>query len=328
VIQAAAILILANTLAANAQDAQRITIVVGFTTGGIYDATARLWSRHLGDYLPNKPTVVVQNMPGAGSMVAANNLYNVAARDGSVLGVINGATVFEPLFGNPAAKYDPQKFSWIGGRTPETALCVVWHTAKATTFAETLKTEITVGGIGPGSRTNNHPAILNALLGTKLRIVNGYPGGAEITLAMERGEVDGFCGWAWGAIKSRAMNWVNEGKMKLVVQTGIQKIPELPNVPFALDMTRTPQDHALMTGLMTDTQLAWPLIAPPALPDAKLSELRRAFDAMMRSEELLKDAEKMQLEVDPVSGKAMQETVQGLFALPPDLIEKAKAILK
>jgi tripartite-type tricarboxylate transporter receptor subunit TctC len=145
---------------------------------------------------------------------------------------------------------------------------------------------------------------------------------------MERGEVDGFCGWAWGAIKSRAMQWVKDGKMKLVVQTGIQKVPELQDVPFALDMTKTPQDHALMAGLMTDTQLAWPLVAPPALPDAKLTELRQAFDAMMKSQDLMKDADKMQLEIDPVSGEAMQKTVEGLFALPPDMIEKAKAILK
>ncbi len=314
--------------AARAQEAKTINIIVGFTTGGAYDLTARLWSRHLGRFLPGNPQVVVQNMPGAGSMSATNHLYNLAPRDGSTLAVINGATVFEPLFGNAAAKYDPQKFNWIGGRTPETALCAVWETARAKTFADTLAVETTVGGIGPGSRTNNHPLLLNALLGSKLRVVSGYPGGVEIVVAMERGEVDGFCGWAWGAIKARSMQLVREGKLRLLVQTGLQKVKELPDVPFALDLTRSPEDNNVMRALVTDTQLAWPLLAPPGLPGAKVAQLREAFDAMSKDAQYIADAGQAQLDLDPVGGKAMQEAVNALVAQPAAIIERAKAIIK
>jgi len=311
---------------ARAQD--RMTIVAGFSAGGTYDATARLWARHLGRYLPWHPTITVVNMPGAGSMAAANNLYNLAPRDGSVLGVINGAMVFETLFGNPAAKFDVRQFAWIGSRSNETALCAVWHTAPITSIADPMPREITVGSTGPGSRTYNHPQMLNALLGTKFKIVKGYPGGNEITLGMERGELDGYCGWAWGSVKSRGLDWVREKKMRIIVQTGLEKDPELPDVPLALDLVKTKEDKEVMRILVTDTQIAWPLLAPPGLPTDKVAALRAGFDAVMKDPELIRDAEKMQLEVEPVKGEAMQAAIARLFTLPAATIERAKAIVK
>ena len=301
---------------------QTCALPICFPTGGAYDLTARLWSRHLGRFLAGNPQVVVQNMPGAGSISATNHLYNLAPRDGSTLAVINGATVFEPMFGNAAAKYDPEKFAWIGGRTPETALCALWHTAKAKTFAQVQQIETTTGGIGPGSRTNNHPAILNALAGAKLRVVSGYPGGVEIVVAMERGEIDGFCGWAWGAIKARSLQLVRDGKINLVVQTGLQKVAELPDVPFALDLAKSDADRAVMRVLVTDTQLAWPLLAPPGLSEARIAQLRGAFDAMMKDPEFVADAAKMQLDLDPVSGVSMQEAVRALVTQPKEIVEQ------
>jgi len=311
-----------------AQDLKSINIIVGFTTGGAYDLTARLWARHMGRFLSGNPQFVVQNMPGAGSLAAANHLFNLAPRDGSVLAVIGGAVVFEPMFGNQSAKFDPQAFAWIGGRAPETALCALWHTARARNFADLTQIDTTVGGVGPGSRTNNHPLILNALAATKFRIVSGYPGGMEISLAMERGEVDGFCGWAWGAIKARSMNLVKESKIRLVVQTGIQKIAELSDVPFALDLAKTEEDRAVMRVLVTDTQLAWPLVAPPGLRDSRVEELREAFDAMMKDPETLRDAAQMQLDVDPVTGRSMQDAVAALVSQPRHIVERARMIIK
>lgn len=322
------IIVVAQISVAVAQDLKSIPIVVGFTTGGAYDLTARLWARHMGRFLPGNPQIVVQNMPGAGSLAAANHLFNLAPRDGSVLAVIGGAVVFEPMFGNQSAKFDPQAMSWIGGRAPETALCAVWHTARATTFSDLTQIETTVGGVGPGSRTNNHPLILNALAGTKLRIVSGYPGGMEISLAMERGEVDGFCGWAWGAIKARSMSLVKESKIRLIVQTGIQRIADLGEVPFALDLAKTDEDRAVMRVLVTDTQLAWPLVAPPGLRHARVEELRDAFDAMMRDPDTLRDALQMQLDVDPVSGRSMQDAVATLVSQPRHIVERARMIIK
>ena len=315
-------------LAFGAHAQERMTIVAGFSAGGTYDATARLWARHLGRYLPWHPSITVVNMPGAGSMAAANNLFNVAPRDGSVLGVINGAMVFEPLFGNPAAKFDPRQFAWIGSRSSETALCAMWHTAPIASITDPFPREISVGSTGPGSRTYNHPALLNVLLGTRFKIVKGYPGGAEITLGMERGELDGYCGWAWGSVKSRGIEWVREKKMRIVVQTALDKNPELGDVPFALDLAKTEDDRNVMRILFTDSQIAWPLLAPPGLPAEKVAALRAGFDAVMKDPELIRDAEKQQLEVDPVKGETMQATIARLFTLPASTIERAKNIVK
>jgi tripartite-type tricarboxylate transporter receptor subunit TctC len=282
----------------------------------------------MGRYLPGHPSISVVNMPGAGSMAAANHLYNVAPRDGSVLGVINGAMVFETLFGNPAAKFDPRQFAWLGSRSTETALCAVWHTVPVTSMEDATKREISVGSTGPGSRTHNHPQMLNVLLGTKFRIVKGYPGGNEITLAMERGEVDGYCGWAWGSVKSRSAGWLREKKIRLLVQTGLERNPELPDVPFGLDLVKNKEDQDVMRVLITDTQIAWPLLTPPGLPREKIAALRKAFDSAMKDPDLIREAEKMQLEVEPVTGETLQSSVAHLFGLPASVIERAKAIVK
>jgi tripartite-type tricarboxylate transporter receptor subunit TctC len=323
-----AVAILTCAFATPAVAQERMTIIAGFSAGGTYDATARLFARHLGRYLPGNPSITVQNMPGAGSMAAANHLANVAPRDGSVLGVINGAMVFEPLFGNPAARFDPRAFAWIGTRSTETALCAVWHAVPVTTMGDATTREIAVGSTGPGSRTHNHPQMFNALLGTRFKIVAGYPGGAEITLAMERRELDGYCGWAWGSIKSRSYDWVRDKKMRLLVQAGPEKNPELPDVPFALDLAKSKDDQDVIRILTTDTQLAWPLLAPPGLPAARIAVLRSAFDAAMKDPELLRDAEKMQLEVEPVGGEGMQSSIAQLFGLSAAVVERAKAIIK
>ena len=315
------------TGAASAQQ-QRLTIIVGFSTGGVYDSTGRLIARHMGRHLPANPTIIVQNMPGSGSMVAANHLYNVAPRDGSALAVINGALTFEPLFGNPAAKYDPRQLAWIGGRSTETALCVAWHAAKLNTIQQARSREVVIGSIGPGSRTYNHPKALNELLGTKFKIVNGYPGGAEITLAMERGEVEGWCGWAWGAIKSRSADWVRDKKMILLVQTGVERLKDLRDIPFAMDLVDNPRDRDVMEMLFTDTQLAWPLVGPPGMKADKVASLRRAFADVMMDPVLLKDAEAQQLEIAPVDGAVMQESVQKMFRLPDEIVNRAKAIIR
>jgi tripartite-type tricarboxylate transporter receptor subunit TctC len=213
-------------------------------------------------------------------------------------------------------------------RSTETALCAVWHTASVATIRDLMTREIAVGSTGPGSRTYNHPQMFNALIGTKFRVVTGYPGGAEITLAMERGELDGYCGWAWGSIRSRSYDWVRDKKIRLLVQAGVQKNAELPDVPFALDLAKSRDDRGVMRILVTDTQLAWPLLAPPGLPAERIAALRTAFDAAMKDPELRRDAGRMQLEVEPVGGEAMQASIAQLFGLSAAVVERAKAIVK
>ena len=288
--------------AADFYQGKQVTIVVGFTAGGTYDATARLFARHLGRHLPGKPTVIVRNMPGAGSLVATMSLYGSLPKDGTALGVVGGGVALEPLLGNPQANYDPRRFNWIGGRTRDHFLCLVWHTVPVHTLADATRRETVMGATGPGSRTMTYPKALNELVGTKFKIVSGYPGGNEITLALERGEVEGYCGWALGSIKTRAPDWLRDGKIRPLAQFTLSKAADLPNVPLASDLAGSEQARRAVEFLATDSVLAWPLVAPPDLPAERLDELRAAFDAMLKDPQLLAEAAGQGLDIDPVSG--------------------------
>jgi tripartite-type tricarboxylate transporter receptor subunit TctC len=311
--------------AADFYQGKQITIIVGFSAGGTYDATARLFARHLGKHLPGNPTVLVRNMPGAGSITATMNLYTTVPKDGTVLGVVGGGTVLEPLLENPQAKYDPQRFSWLGGRTRDTFLCVVSKTVPVQTMDDVKKRETVVGSTGPGSRTLTFPKALNELIGTKFKIVTGYPGGNDITLALERGEVEGYCGWSIDSIRSRAPQWLTDGTIKPLAQFTLGK-SELPNIPLGRDLIPTEKGKQALDFFTADSLFAWPLMAPPDLPAERVAELRSAFDAMTEDPELLADAAKQNLEVNPVSGTAMQDFIQRLYKTPPDVLELVRKI--
>jgi tripartite-type tricarboxylate transporter receptor subunit TctC len=304
---------------------KQITILVGFSAGGTYDATARLFARHLGQHLAGNPTVIVQNMPGAGSMVATMNLFHTAPKDGTALGVIGGGTVLEPLLGNPRAKYDARQLSWIGGRSRDDFLCVVWHTVSVNSIADAMKHQIVVGATGPGSRTQTYPQALNDLAGTKFKIVSGYPGGNEITLALQKGEVEGYCGWAVGSIRQRAPQWLTDGTLKVLAQFTAGK-PELPNAPVATDLAKTKEGREAIEILSADSVLAWPLMAPPGLPADRVRDLRTAFDAMMADPTLLSDAKQAHLDVDTVSGTEMQALIDRLYAAPAPVLDLVRKI--
>ena len=272
---------------------KQITIVVGFTTGGTYDATARLLARHLGKHLAGNPSVIVRNMPGSGSLVATLHLYGAAPKDGTTIGVVGGGIVLEPLLGNPQAKYDARRFNWIGGRTKDNIVCATWNKVPVRTMADVTKRETVVGATGPGSRTLTHPRAFNELLGTKFKIVSGYPGGNEITLAVERGEVEGYCGWTVGSIVNRASTWLHDGTLTLLAQF----TRDLPKVPVARDLVPTETGKRAIDFLSADVVLAWPLVAPPDLPAERVEELRAAFLAMMKDPELRAEAAKQKLEI-------------------------------
>jgi tripartite-type tricarboxylate transporter receptor subunit TctC len=301
---------------------KQITIVVGFTTGGTYDATARLFARHLGKHLPGNPSVIVRNMPGSGSLVATLHLYNAAPKDGTTLGVIGGGVVLEPLLGNAQAAYDARRLNWIGGRTKDNIVCATWNKVPVRTMADVTKRETVVGATGPGSRTLTHPRAFNELLGTKFKIVSGYPGGNEITLAVERGEVEGYCGWTVGSIVNRASSWLHDGTLTLLAQF----TRDLPNVPVARNLVPTETGKRAIDFLSADVVLAWPLAGPPDLPAERVEELRAGFLAMMKDPDLLAEAAKLKLEIAPVRGREMQELVEQLYGSPPDVIELVKKI--
>jgi tripartite-type tricarboxylate transporter receptor subunit TctC len=299
---------------------KQITIVVGFTAGGTYDATARLFARHLGKHLVGNPGVIVRNMPGSGSLVATLNLNSAASKDGTTLAVVGGGVVLEPLLGNPQAKYDARRLNWIGGRTKDNIVCATWNRVPVRTMADVTKRETVVGATGPGSRTLTHPRAFNELLGTKFKIVSGYPGGNEITLAVERGEVEGYCGWTVGSIVNRAPSWLHDGTLTLLAQF----TRDLPKVPVARDLVPTETGKRAIDFLSADVVLAWPLVAPPDLPAERVSELRTAFMAMMNDADLRAEAAK--LEIAPVPGAEMQELVEQLYSSPPDVVELVKKI--
>jgi tripartite-type tricarboxylate transporter receptor subunit TctC len=324
----AAALLAAFCTTAHAADFYRgkqISILVGFTTGGTYDATARLWSRYLGKHLAGNPTVIVRNMPGSGSLVAVNHLYNTAPKDGTTLAVVGGGTILEPLLGNAQAKYDPRRLNWIGGRSRDDFVCAVGKSIPVNTIQDVMKRQTVVGATGPGSRTLTYPKALNELIGTKFKIVTGYPGGNEITLALERGEVEGYCGWAVGSIRNRAPQWLTDGTIKVLTQFTLGK-PDLPNVPVASELPKTQAGRQAIELLSADSVLAWPLVAPPDLPAERVSELRTAFAATMKDPALIAEAAKLHLELGAVSGSEMQEVVKRVYTAPKAVVDVVKKI--
>jgi tripartite-type tricarboxylate transporter receptor subunit TctC len=327
VILAASLSLLSGTAsAADFYQGKQVTIVVGFSAAGTYDATARLFARHLGKHLAGKPTVIVRNMPGAGSLVAANSLYSSLPKDGTTLGVVGGGIVLEPLLNNPQAGYDARRFNWIGGRTPDNFLCLVWHTVPVNALRDVMRRETVVGATGPGSRTLTYPKALNELIGTKFKTVSGYPGGNEITLALERGEVEGYCGWALGSIKTRAPEWIRDGKIRPLAQFTLSKSGVLPDVPLATDLASTDNGRRAIEFFAADSVLAWPLVAPPDVPAERVAELRAAFNAMMEDPQLRAEAATQSLDIDPVSGAEIAALVDRLYATPPDVLDLVRKI--
>jgi tripartite-type tricarboxylate transporter receptor subunit TctC len=321
----AALLPRAGAMAEDFYQGKQITIIVGFSAGGTYDASARLFARFLGKHLAGNPGVIVRNMPGAGSLVATTNLYNTAPRDGTTLGVVGGGTVLEPLLGNPQAKYDARRFAWIGGRSRDDFLCVVSRQTPVNRIEDVMARETVVGATGPGSRTLTYPQALNDLVGTKFKIVAGYPGGNEITLALEKGEVEGYCGWAIGSIRQRAPQWLHDGTLKVLTQFTLGK-PELPDVPVASELPKTQDGRQAIEILSADSILAWPLLAPPELPAERVSELRTAFDAMMADPELRTEAARQNLDIDAVTGAEMQTVIERLYGSPPPVLDLVRKI--
>ena len=309
--------------AADFYQGKTVTIIVGFTAGGGYDLTARLYARHWGRFIPGNPSIVVSNLPGAGSAVAATSLYTATPQDGTRLGVIAGGAVIEPLLGTQA-KYDARRFQWIGGRATEPSVCALWHEANVKTFADALKMEATVGASGPGSRTVTYPRLLNDLVGAKFKVVSGYPGGNEISLAMERREVDGHCGLAWGSAKGRLADWLKSGKLNMIAQFALTRAPDLPDVPTAGEFAKNETDRKAIEFLESDAVLAWPLLAPPGAPAERVAELRASFVAMLKDPQFLADAEKQKLDIEPVSGDELRKVVDDVYATPANVIEIVK----
>jgi tripartite-type tricarboxylate transporter receptor subunit TctC len=268
--------------------------------------------------------VIVANMPGAGSAVAAASLFAAPPQDGTRLGIVAGGAVIDPLLGGSQARYDARKFHWIGGRSTEPSVCALWHGSPVKTMHDAMARESAIGASGPGSRTVTYPKLLNELIGTKFKVVTGYPGGNEISLAMERGEVDGHCGLSWGSVKSRLASWLRDGKLNFLTQFALTRAPDLPKVPLAGEFAKNERDRKAIEFLESDAVLAWPMFAPPGVPAERVAELRTAFESMLKDPQFLADAEKVGLDVELVPGPALQKLVDDLYGTPAEVIEIVK----
>jgi len=298
-----------------------VTLIVGFEVGGGYDLYTRLLARHYGKYL-NGATFVVQNMTGAGSLRAANYIFNVAPKDGTMLGMVGGGIAFEPLFGNSQAQFRAEEFSWVGSENSEVSTCQIWHIAPMARFEDALTAEIAVGGTGTGADSNVFPRALNAFTGTKFKVISGYTGTAPVFLAMERGEVNGICGIYWSSAIVQHGDWIAQGKMKPLVQLAIEKHPDHPDVPLAIDFARSPADRAALELVFAPMKFARPMFGPPGIPADRLAHLRRAFDRTMNDPEFRADAAKLNLEVGPLPGAQIDVLLKRFYRSPPEVIKR------
>src|SRR4051812_5954153 len=274
-----------------------LTIIVGADSGGGYDAQGRLMSRHLGRFIPGNPTVIVQNMPGAGSLTAANQIYNLSPKDGTVMGLMQRG-VFSAKFTNPqGVRFDLAKFNWVGNLSSETAVVIAWSTTPFQKIEDVMKQEMLVGGTGPHIDTETTPRMLNALIGTKFKIISGYPGTTEAVLAMERGEVQGMGDWSWSNVKTRKPDFLRDKKIRVLLQVATEKMPDLQDVPLAMDYVKTPEDRKVMELFLAQKSAARPVVAPPGLPAERIAAIRSAFDKMIVDPEFLKDAHNAKLEI-------------------------------
>jgi len=308
---------------------RQITIAVGSSAGGGYDAYARLLARHFGEHIPGNPEVVVQNMPGAGSNKAAGWIYSVAPKDVTAVAAPYPGVILDPLLSDTQVQHDPSKIVYLGSANSDVYICIVRSDAPARTFADTFTHEVIIGASNTGGTTKDLSAMLNNLLGSKLRVVTGYAGSKEITLAMERHEVDGNCGIGWTGLAVMHPDWFAKKLMNVIVQISMTGHPELNamGVPLAAQFAKSDADRKVMELIESQGVFGRPFLLPPGVPAERVAALRTAFVDTLSSPALAADAGRMQLDVEPMSGEDLQALVAKLYALPPEIIARARRAL-
>lgn len=303
-----------------------ITLIVHTPPGGGYDAYARVLSRHLGRFLAGNPHVIVANKPGAGGYLAANYTASVAPRDGTVMALMQQSTLLDEAMGHSPMRTSVREFNWIGNFSQSNNVLALWHTSPVRTIADAQKRETPVGASGANSTAAQLPAFLNAILGTRFKVVRGYEGGANIDIAMQRGEVEGRGANTWASYKSTNVANLQEGNLRFLVQVGLRKEPDLPDVPLLSDLVKgDPEKEQAARLVSLGLSIARPLAAPPGVPPEVVDMLRRAFDAAVNDAQFLEEADKLSLEVDPMTGEDVQAGIAQILATPHDVIERLRA---
>jgi tripartite-type tricarboxylate transporter receptor subunit TctC len=303
-----------------------ITIYVAGTAGGGIDLYARMLGRYIGKYIPGNPTVNVQDMPGAGGIRAANFIADSAPKDGGALGTFPGGPLAEPLIGARNPGYDMSQFQWIGAISRDVSLCISWKGGAFTDLDAARKQEMIVAGTGAGSETDTIPLILNDVLKTKFRVVTGYLGTKETFMAIESGEAHGRCGLTFSSLKASKPDWIRDKKINILLQMGLEKSSELPDVPLASDLL-SPEDKQVLELVTMGTAVGRPFAAPPGASPARVQILRRAFDAMIKDSEFLAEAAKAAMDISPGTGEESQKIADSIVNTPPDILARAKALI-
>ncbi len=326
-----AALLLCTTLPAMAQSVEQfyagktVELIVGYPPGGSNDVYGRAVARFIGRHIPGHPQVVFRNMPGAGSILAANHIFNVAPKDGTVLGLLAATNTIDEKLGAPGVKFETAKFTWIGRISSAVNVTAMWNTSKIKSIDDAFKMEAALGATGTGSTVYVYPNVLNRVVGTKFKLVMGYGGSNEAMLAMERGEIDGHS-TSWEAYKSAHPDWIRDKKINVVVQYGLSRHPDLPDVPTCVEIAKTEEERQILKAVVNATEIGKAILSSPGLPAPRVEALRKAFMDMTRDGEFISELEKMRVELTPLPGDKLQELVQEVGNLTPDLVQKIKAV--
>lgn len=307
-------------------EAGQYRLLIGFGVGGGYDIWGRTVARHITKHIPGNPTVVPQNVPAAGSLVAANTIYESAPKDGSVFALIGRDAPLGPITGQPGARFEPTKFSWLGTPTRETNVCVAYRTAKVKTVKDLFDQELIMGDVGPGSGTRIYPQALAGLLGMKFKLVSGYKSSADVMLAMQRDEVQGICE-SFDSIRTRKPEWLEKKEIIILFQGAPEAHPDLPGVPLIQDLARNAEERQAIEFLYAGQGIGRPFVAPPGMPPERLSMLRKAFDATMKDPEFIADAKRQKLDLDPIDGDKLGALINKVYATPKAVVERVSGFM-
>jgi predicted outer membrane repeat protein len=299
-----------------------LSMYVGSGSGGGYDAVARLVARHMSRFLPGNPSFVIKNMPTAAGVAAANFIYNSAPRDGSAILAAQNAPLMLPLYGSPVAHYDPRKFEWIGSTDKQQAVCTTWITSEVKTLADATKREVPVAATGVSAGPGIYPKILNALLGTRFKVIAGYDTGG-MRLAVEKGEVAGICGLAWQTYKATSFDWIEGKKLNVLVQMGLTRNAELPDVPLAVELLKNADDRAVLELIVVPQEFGRPFLAPPGVPTDRMALYRRAFQAMLKDPQFQAESARQHFGIDPQDDRQVETLLERAYAAPKRIRERA-----
>ncbi len=306
-----------------------VEVIISTGVGGGLDTNGRIVARHLGNHIPGNPTVVAKNMPGAGHIRAANYVYSQAPKDGTTIGTFIPIFVMaQVLERSKGIQFNPANFQWLVSTSSSNSTVYVWHTTGVRTLDDAMQKQVLMGGTGVGSYNIIYPTVLNSVVGTKFKLVTGYPSTTEIAIAMERGEVQGRAGNNFNSLTSEHGEWLKAGKINLLAQVGLERDPDFANVPLITEYAKTDEDRAILRFFSTDVVIGRPFVTSPGVPAERVAMLRQAFDRMLKDPAFRDDAKKAGIDISPVAGTAIQTIVTDFMNTPANIVVKAKAAME